>query len=190
MSDPKGLSPTTGQLIKGYKEPLVKISGGYGFYGALAHDQSERYTQCHICGWFFKGLAMHIRQAHDLERADYKARFGLSQRTSLTAPKQKTFLTEARGGLEVLTQLAEEGRSHINGETYAKAGATKISLIQRNKQGRCPEQTLERVALLKSKLDKQPTQREFIAEYGWGPFKTLKTLFGTWSNAVREVAQT
>lgn len=184
MNTAHPLPPTTGTVLRGYKLPLTKIKEGHGYYGTLAYDPTKTYTQCFICGYFYKGLSKHIRNKHDLAPSSYKLQYGLPAAMSLAAPIQKQIYRASQEPEQRIANL-EAGRQSISHEARVQAGQTKKSLYQRNLEGRCPDQTIERLAVLQDKLKRPPTRREFVAEYGWGAVKVVRNLFGSWGEAIR-----
>ncbi len=174
----------TEPVLIGYKEPLTKVTGGYGFYGTIAYDKSEKYTQCHLCGFFFENLGLHVRK-HNKTSEQYKLEFGLPVTMSLKAPKSKTyqFQTWQSMSLEkrnkVLAQLAEARTKSM------PAKIAKKSLYVKNLEGRCPEQLLDKVITLKTKLGHTPSSTEFVKEYGSGYLGSIRLTFGTWREALK-----
>lgn len=179
-----GLPPSTGHVLKGYKLPLTPIKDGYGYYGTIAYDKSKQYTQCHICGWYYKAVASHIIRKHDYDIPRYKKEYGLAQKTSLTAPIQKKVYRESQDGLQRIVNL-KVGRESLTHEDYIKAGKTRKSLIQRNIEGRCPDQLLDKVLESKEKRNRLPTRREFIQDWGHGAVKSIRTLYGNWGDIIK-----
>jgi hypothetical protein len=56
----------------------------HGQLGVLRDDGSQ--AQCHVCGDYYGHLGGHAARAHDLTPREYKAIFGLSNRTGLIGP--------------------------------------------------------------------------------------------------------
>lgn len=178
------LPQDTESVMIGYKEPLTKVSGGYGFYGTVAYDKTEKYTQCHLCGFFYENLGMHVNKKHDKTPQDYKLEFGLPVTLSLKAPKSKTRNWEVWQNLslkkreKILKQLAE-----ARGKMPAQIA--KKSLYQKNLEGRCPEQLLDKIAQLKHRQGgRTPSSTEFVKEYGSGFLGSIRLTFGTWKEAL------
>lgn len=61
---------------------------------------------------------------------------------------------------------------------------SKKSLEQKNKEGRCYYQLLDKINVLAKKVGKVPTQREFIEEFGEGYLGSIRGTFGSWNAAV------
>lgn len=174
----------TEPVLIGYKEPLTKVKDGFGFYGTIAYDKTKKYTQCHMCGFFFENLGMHANKKHDKTSEQYKTEFGLPVTLSLKAPKSKTYqwatwqkmnLSERQ---KKLTQLAEARGKQM------PARISKKSLYVKNLEGRCPEQLLDKIITLKKKLGFTPSSTEFVKEYGSGYLGSIRLTFGTWNEAL------
>lgn len=175
----------TPPVLVGYKEPLTKVTNGFGFYGTIAYDETERHTQCHICGYFFENLHMHIAKKHEQTTREYKLKFGLPITISLRAPKSKSYQWETWHGLDedkrkkVLDQLNAARDRKMPEKIVGK------SLYKKNLEGRCPDQLLDKIMKLKDKLGRAPSQNEFVAEYGSGFLGSIRLTFGTWNEAKR-----
>jgi hypothetical protein len=178
------LPKETEPVLIGYKEPLTKVRDGFGFYGTIAYDKTEKYTQCHQCGYFFENLGMHVKKKHDKTPQQYKEAYGLPVTLSLKAPKSKT------RNWEVWQSLDETKREQILNqlkEARAKGMPAKIakkSLYVKNLEGRCPEQLLDKIVVLKHKLGHTPSSTEFVREYGSGFLGSIRLTFGTWNEAL------
>src|SRR5690606_15648799 len=74
----KLFTPDTDGITIGYKDPLVKIDNGYGYFGTIVVDKpTESCVQCHVCGFYFATLGQHIKE-HDINPSEYKEKFGLA----------------------------------------------------------------------------------------------------------------
>lgn len=181
------LPPETESVLETFKLPLTPIGNGFGFYGTVAYDKETKlYTQCFICGKFYRGLGRHVNKTHNKDVHEYKYEYGLSIGTSLAAPAQKRVYREAQT-LEVLLERAREARSHIKPESHSKNARQRKTLIQKNREGSCPEQLMDRLLRLKSKLGYAPSRSEYIREYGHSRIKTIIDTFGSWSEAKKIV---
>lgn len=183
------LPPDTKPKIIGYKEPLKKVKKGFGYYGTIAYDETQSYVQCHICGYFFPKLGTHVAMAHGIKSADYKAKYGITLGASLTAPKAREKWLESYHKLS-----PEEKRARITklNEARKKSGkkggwkfGQKKSLQQKNKEGRCPDQLLEKIKTLALMVDKTPSESDCIKIYGYGWHESIINTFYTWNNAVK-----
>lgn len=175
----------TESVLIGYKEPLTKVTGGFGYYGTLAYDVGEKHTQCHVCGFFFQNLGMHVNKKHDKSARNYRLEFGLPITLSLRAPKAETYQDrtwqkmDVKKRNKVLAQL-NEARTH-----QIVAEMPKKSLYHKNLEGRCPEQLLDKINTLKDKLGHTPSSTEFVKEYGSGFLGSIRLTFGTWREALK-----
>lgn len=180
------LPPTTQPFLAGYKEPLRKVDGGYGYMGTLAFDaETQRYTQCHLCGNFYIRLGRHIVHAHSMSARDYKIELGLPLKMSLVAPNStvdRKYIWESYTDEERERILANLKKGHGK-----KHGGQRLSLYHRNLKGRCPDQLLDKIKRLMDKLGHVPTRREFSAEYGDGDLSAVYFVHGKWSWAVKLV---
>lgn len=175
----------TEPVLIGYKEPLTRVNDGYGFYGTIAYDKSEKYTQCHVCGFFFENLGMHVNKKHGKSSEQYKQEFGLPVTLSLKAPKSHSYQWETWQSLSAevrqkkLKQLAEARSRPM------PASISKKSLYVKNLEGRCPEQLLDKIITLKQKLGHTPSSTEFVKAYGSGFLGSIRLTFGTWNEALK-----
>jgi hypothetical protein len=178
------LPKNTESVLIGYKEPLTKVEDGFGFYGTIAYDKSEKYTQCHECGFFFENLGMHINKKHSKTANQYRVEYGLPTTLSLRAPKTKSYQWETWQSLDIeqrkkkLEQLSEARTRPMPSKI------SKKSLYAKNLEGRCPEQLLDKIVTLKHKLGHTPSSTEFVKEYGSGFLGSIRLTFGTWNEAV------
>src|SRR5579859_1821499 len=69
----------------GYKEPMIPVEDGFGFYGAITATKDNKHIQCHECGYFFQNLATHVNQGHKMSTKDYKEKFGLRLKDGLVS---------------------------------------------------------------------------------------------------------
>lgn len=183
---PKDTTP----VLMGYKEPLTKVTDGYGYYGTIAYDKSEKFTQCHMCGFFFDNLHLHVALKHDKTTREYKLNFGLPITISLRAPKAKSHQWQT------WQNLPEEKRKKIMAQLSAARERTMParivgkSLYKKNLEGRCPEQLLDKIMVLKAKLGHTPSSIEFVNEYGAGFLGSIRLTFGKWSEALKVLGLT
>ena len=182
------LPSTTQSVMRNYKEPLREVTQGYGYYGTIAYDESQQYTQCHLCGNFYKTLGVHIRKEHDKSPQQYKDELGLPRTLSLLAPKSGNKNYEQWQNMS-----DDERKKSIERMKAARDNRTmpnnwrKKSLYQKNVEGRCPDQILDKILTLSEKLGKTPTRRDFQKEYGTGMANAVYLEFGTWNEAVKNL---
>lgn len=176
----------TKPVIRGYKYPLSPVEHGYGYYGTLAYDKSGYYTQCHICGYYFKGLSWHVSQSHKLPKQQYLAEYGLSSTTSLIAPEQKKVWKDPNLNMSLSADAqAKRLEALKKGRTVASytGGKRGKSLERKNREGRCALQLLDKIVKLTEYLGRQPTKREFGKYYNQGYLGSVFNTFGTWNEA-------
>lgn len=183
------LPPDTKAIYNQYKEPLRKVEKGFGYMGTIAFDESEQFTQCHICGFFFKRLGRHITNQHEMEVKEYRVKFGLAMQSSLVATKtrkayldrfEKLTADEKLKKVMALTTASLETRM-----TLPPRPPYSLSLEQKNKEGRCPDQLLDKIEVLANTLERTPTYREFGKEYGGGYAQSVVSTYGSWLNALK-----
>ncbi len=172
----------------GYKEPLTPIKDGYGYMGVVCGNKEGTHIQCAICGYYFSYLGKHLL-THGTNAVEYKERFGLMKTTSLIGEELRRKRIEAQ--LNVPKALREKRRRHMvklgrmnRGRKYTEHEKTKYSLEKKNKVGLCPDQILERIQSLATKMGRTPRMIDYIAHYKTGSSHIIGT-YGTWDNAVR-----
>jgi hypothetical protein len=77
-------------LVPNYKEPILPVVGGFGWYGLQAYNEKGQ-PMCHECGSFRDRLLGHAVKQHGLRSREYKARYGLlmGKRIVSTASHEK-----------------------------------------------------------------------------------------------------
>jgi hypothetical protein len=188
------LPPETEAVLHEYKEPLRPVEGGFGYLGTLSYDKDLEWTQCHICGFFYKHLGKHIRALHDLTSDEYKEKFGIEKSTSLFATNTRSRYVAAFAAksslerLEIIERLQRSAKERY-ASTGNMAGSVDRSRPRRlewyNKRGNCPDQIIDKILRLKERLQRTPTSQEFTNEYGRGFTKAAAHHFGTWTEAVK-----
>ena len=68
----------------------------FGLMGVLESDGSGDHVRCHVCGEWFVSLASHVRLAHEMTAAEYRAEFGLNKRQALVSPADSERRRSAR----------------------------------------------------------------------------------------------
>lgn len=180
------LPPETESVMASYKEPLRPVPDGFGYYGTIAYDKTEKYTQCHLCGNFYKTLGTHVSKVHGKDPFEYKLEFGLPTTLPLTAPKLKnknyeqweSYSPEKKK--EVIANL-QAGRKSITAPRKARTKA----LYYKNLEGRCPAQLIEKILQLRDEVGKTPSRREFNKRFGGNHAGSVELTFGSWGEAVK-----
>lgn len=179
--------------LKHYKEPLLEVKKGYGYYGALLGTIDGTKVQCHICGKLFEGLNMHVTQSHKMTTHDYREKFQLAKKTALISESRRYKLKENTiKWLKSLTlEEKEEWRQNAI-ERFAswrkeneRRPQPKQSLETYNKRGTCPTQLIEKIKEVAKKIGHTPTKREFIAETDSSRYVHLiYKVYGSWLKAI------
>jgi hypothetical protein len=181
------LEPWVDSVMHNYKEPLRKVEDGYGYMGVVTYNKDETHTQCHICGYFFKNLGVHLHHVHEISVRDYKVKFRLRMKKSLVASKTRKKYLDSFEALtasqkrQIKTNLAKG--IALKQKKPTKTGAYK-SLEQKNEEGSCPDQLLDKIKKLAEILGHTPTMKEFKQEYG-GYLWAVQMTFGTWKEALK-----
>lgn len=183
-------------IIGNYKEPLTATPDGYGYLGALVYDKNEEFTQCHICGYFFRWLPFHVKRAHDVTSREYRDAFQLSRRTSLLATNTRssaiqssTFVNWSKERWEehkrFLKRTRHERSDRLSRLNRAGLSQRRKSLEQKNIEGKCPEQLLTKIKEMADEIGRTPKRREFAKKYGYGFEQAVRTTFGNWGEAIK-----
>lgn len=186
MENGNSLPSTTKSIMASYKEPLRPVNQGFGYYGTISYDESEVYTQCHLCGNFYKTLGIHIHQTHDKTVRQYKIEMGLPLALSLTAPKRKNKNYE-----QWINYTPEQRKEAIRKLSAGRENRRmpndfrKRTLYNKNKEGRCPDQLLDKILQLKEKTGIVPSKREFLREYEGKFMGSINLTFGGWGEAIK-----
>lgn len=183
------LPANTESVLSQYKEPLKPVESGYGYLGTIAFNKEQTHTQCHICGYFFKRLGVHITNQHSMKVVEYRDKFQLARQSSLVATETRQAFVE-----RYTSMTADEKLKRITSMGIAAAASRenknwksgyKKSLEAKNKEGRCPDQLLEKIELQAKELGYTPSSREFASKYGSGYLQSVKATYGGWNNAVK-----
>lgn len=187
-TDPRKLT----LALNGYKEPLTKVEGGFGYYGVVLQTENNEYIQCHICGKLFKHLAGHIWFGHKLKVNDFKDRFGISHTTALTSETTRWKLKNRT--LEWLKQMdPEEKQAYIEkrrealikGRNKRTTYQPKKTLEGYNKDGTCPDQLLQKIKDVANELEHTPSLKEFVLACKTQRYKHLIfKVYGSWNKAI------
>lgn len=178
--------------LKHYKEPLLPVKKGFGYYGAIAISRKDGRIQCHICGNLFGNLGLHLYHQHEITVTGYKEKFKLSRSTALISEEVRMKMKEQ--ALEMFRNMTQEEREKR--ARRARAGCKKGSRVRlgsslkerleaKNKKGTCPDQLLETIKKCAEVLGHTPTKNEFIGYYNSQRYVHLiyKT-FGSWGKAI------
>lgn len=169
-----------------YKEPLQKVTDGYGYLGALGQTKDGSKVQCHICGELYYNLGAHIFNTHQMKAREYREKFQLGLRTPLCSDQASREYKER--ALKLWNSKSPEEQEHQkNLMREAAAQAVRIghtrSLEEKNRHGMCPDQLLEKIRLVADKLQKNPTAEDFRSEYSRRYLDSITRTFGSWNQA-------
>jgi len=116
--------------------PIPQARGDLPARGALRADDDGARLQCHVCGRFYPGLALHARRAHGLGPEEYRERYGLARGQSLYAPAyaeklRRAALARGQGavGAAVLREVRLPHRP--------RGRPTRLSTRIRSSESRC-----------------------------------------------------
>ena len=181
--------------LKNYKEPLKEIppEEGIGWYGTLAMDVKTGKVQCHLCGDFLESLPGHIFNTHKIKTREYREKFGLAYSTALVSESQRMKLKEKT--LQWLASMTEEEKreyienakraGRVNAKKSRGTLGLKKTLEQMNKEGSCPDQTLDEIRKVKEEIGHIPSKGEFIQFKGSQRYVHLAYKhFGSWKKAI------
>jgi hypothetical protein len=172
-----------------YKEPMQKVGGGFGYYGAITETNDGRQIQCHQCGYFFANIGAHVTRKHGLNVKEYKATYGLRLTEGLLSPVQRSeaqarYNKTNRKSPEDYAAMSAKGQVVLKKKGYQPGGNTWAPQT-RNEKGMCREQTIAKVKHVAALGNGAPTYNLFVAEYGHGQMDTIRHWFGSWAEAVK-----
>ena len=127
--------------------PLPQERGDLPPLGTLVADDDGARLQCHVCGRFYAGLALHARHSHGLTPEQYRERYGLARGQSLNAPayqaKQRAAALARDAGAvgaavlrEVRAPARPPGREHRLATRVEASAARRGRLLRRQGEGR------------------------------------------------------
>jgi hypothetical protein len=167
-----------------YKEPLAKVEDGFGYIGTIGKSKDGTKIQCHICGGMFSNLGSHANKKHHINARDYKRKFKLRAKTSLLAPtltEQYVRIAQAADSELIMKRLAalKMGR-----QTPRNPERGRKTLEQKNIEGVCPDQLIQKIKDLSVILGHTPSLREFGKHYDGLRGPVYRT-FGSYVVAVK-----
>lgn len=183
----KRLPPETESVMASYKEPLKPVQNGFGYYGTIAYSKDKKYTQCHLCGYFFKNLGKHVSQIHNKSAQQYRIEMSLPTTLSLSPPETKHKNWERWNNMTDEEKKASIGRMRagLRGRRQLMKTHRGKSLYHKNLEGRCPDQLLDKILKLQKKLGETPSIKQFVKEYGHGYRQSVVLTFGTYGEALK-----
>lgn len=180
--------------ITKYKDPMEKVEGGFGYYGAITESKDGDYLQCHICGFLFPHLANHIRK-HEVTGREYKERFGLRIHEGLVGKGTRHNLQDSFNKLvratnmtpsEFAKQASIKGHEVMQANDYKNNGGNQWKAVTRNERGNCREQTIAKLKILAESNGGSINESQFLKTYGQGQDNVIRTHFETFDNALKE----
>ncbi len=178
----------------GYKAPLTKFEGGFGYKGVVSYSKSSKQMQCHFCGRFFRNVGSHAKFAHGFTAELYKEKVGLAQKTALVGEETRDKLIVAHKNVPSFSQIGKskkEVKKHMtkmSNKAEKKDRRAHWTLERRNETGNCPEQLIEKIKKLEVKLGRRPTAEDYQREYG--SFQSVITVYGKWDTALKVAGMT
>lgn len=168
-----------------YKDPLKPVEGGFGYIGTLAKSRDEEKVQCHVCGELFVNLGIHAAKKHGLKEHAYRIKFRLAKRTPLVSPafRERCIKGAQNVSSEVMLQRLQNLKAGRERGSNT-ANRWQKSLEQKNKEGTCPDQLIQKIQELAALQGKTPTIEEFRKHYKGLVYATYQT-FGSYRNAVK-----
>lgn len=186
-----GLPPETPSVMANYKEPLREVENGYGYMGTIAYNEDKTHTQCHLCGKFYERPNSHIKNEHGMTALEYKDAFSLPATMSLSAPSSRRpawqrwqNMTEEERQAQIAKMVAGKNAALDAGKGEDWKRKRGKSLFQKNLEGSCPDQLLDKIEVLAKKLDKTPSFRDFKREYGGRFVHAINGTYGSWGEAL------
>lgn len=175
-------------MFYGYKEPLKKFQGGFGYHGVLTYSKDKGKVQCHICGRLFKSLSNHITRCHGLTAKEYKFKTGLAQTTALISEEtREKMLLRPRGCND--EQLRKVQKDYIkSGKRHKKIGKP-LALEIKNKRGTCPDQLLDIIDKTIKSYGRVPTVKEFLSFHNGKFLASIEKTYGSWGRALKKMNQ-
>lgn len=142
------------------KEPFE--TSGRSVRGALEYDRVIDKVKCHECGEWFRSMAFHLSQRHQMVTRDYKYRHGLRSNTGLCSPliseKMRNIARSRKvtGSLKSSTIDAVAARRQSPSQKGRKYNFQEVL----NERGHCKAQTVKLLRQLAEELGRAPKYRD------------------------------
>jgi hypothetical protein len=178
-------------LFYGYKEPLRKFEGGFGYQGVLSYSKDKDKVQCHLCGRMFRFLNNgHLGKIHGITSSEYKEKVGLSPQASLVGEgtREKLFLRPHNPKhMKELKNIWKNRKNIIKKTGKDPQSHPKQRLEIKNRKGTCPDQLLDMIDKTTKSFGRVPTQEEFV-KFHYGKYLgSIRNTFGTWTEALAKL---
>ena len=172
----------------GYKEPLKKSEGGYGYQGVLCYNQEKDKVLCHFCGRFFRAINNgHLGKIHGMTAEEYKQKIELSQNSALLGEGTRIKYMERPRSLEHLKNFKKAIKKRSQLIKQGRWGGHKMTLEHKNKKGTCPDQLLDLISKTVKSFGRVPTLDEFCKFHNGKYYGSIRKTYGTWSNALAKL---
>lgn len=177
------------------KEPLMPAPlGNHGYLGVIIYNKTKDKIQCHVCGKFYRALSGsgHLK-LHEMTNDEYKEKFEIDRTVALCAEGTR----EKHLNALIVRDDYQDGTILNKLKKYSKSSKAdnqrkttnlgkKRRIYAKNKTGHCPEQLLDKIKQLQSKLGYVPNgedfKREHVGKYMWSIVQT----FGSYNKAVEK----
>jgi uncharacterized protein (DUF433 family) len=173
-----------------YKAPIIPLEHGFGYPGIVLINDEDK-VQCHFCGHWYKAVTGgHVKSHGFSSIADYKAEFGLRQKTALVNEDLRLKLsTYAHNRMlyrlannEWNLEMNHKPKNGIRKTKYSKEGRRGSEF--RNIHGTCNAQLIARLKALSIKFGTEMTCKD-IHSIDKSLYSLLKNHFGSFQNALR-----
>jgi len=166
-------NPEVEVLVPNYKEPILPIVDGYGWYGLQSYNK-EGQLMCHECGVFMDNLGNHIRK-HGLRPREYRKKYGLMLGHRLVSHGTHLKISRAKSTESCLKHLAEVRKPCHGIGKYSTAESY-------NKHGTCSAQLLSLLSNASEVYGKDISKME-ANKYRPGLSNILRERFGSFNKA-------
>ena len=202
VKKPLPQNPDIWVSVPNYKEPILPVSNGYGWYGLQAYDFQGDKLMCHECGKMFGSLSEHIRK-HELNPNEYRKKFGLLQKTRLESKTINDMKSRIRKDYFVNNPDIKRARiktliSSKTTKSAANCKGIKKRLQFFNLNDSCPEQVLRRLSYLASIFGDNISVSQVLSQdsslipqlnYYYGTFNKAKQLLKLTKNPAEGFTQ-
>lgn len=172
------LSQAEQVLIRGkcflYKQKAPFVPSGKSVLGALEYDEATDKVRCHECGGWFKHVGSHLSPAHSMTSREYKRKHGLRSGAALCGYRVSSVMSSKHTLNENFVQRSHDPEVRLKAasasarsnreskERRLKSGeGTSLLLAEnRNINGKCHAQILERLTVLRERIGRTPSRSD------------------------------
>ncbi len=153
-------NPNIEVFVPDYKEPILPVEGGYGWYGLQSYNEQGQ-LMCNECGVFRNALSLHVRE-HKLSVKQYKIKYSLMSKTKLVSEDITNKFRDIAKKNHSLDKTPEVTRKAVIAMLKARREkkGKPLPLEFLNKQGTCPAQCLSRLIAISCIEGDKPTVRQ------------------------------